>query len=82
MNGIACAHHADRLALGYCAGCGKPLCSTCLVRLSAGNYCEACARTPGHRPVERRAPPRSRLWVVVGAAAAAAAVILLAARLL
>jgi ferredoxin len=80
VTGIACTHHADRPALAYCAGCGKPLCSACVVRLSAGNYCEACAAAPDHRP----APPpkaRSRLWIVVGAAVAVA-LILLVARLL
>jgi hypothetical protein len=81
MSGIACAHHADRLALGYCAGCGRPLCSACLVRLSAGNYCEACARAPDLRPAAPRAArPRGRLWILV--AAAVAVIALLATRLL
>ncbi len=70
MNGIACAHHPDRLALAYCAGCGKPLCGACVVRLSDGNFCETCAETPDHRPpVPRRARGRIWLWVGLGALA-------------
>lgn len=54
MTGITCARHADRPAIAYCAGCGKPLCGTCVVRLSTGNYCEECAETPDHRPRKAR----------------------------
>lgn len=72
MNQISCAHHPDRTALAYCAGCGKALCGGCVVRLSAGNYCNACAETPDLRP----RPPKGRrsrrwLWVVVALAALA-----------
>lgn len=71
MTGITCAHHPDRAALGYCAGCGSPLCGQCVVRLPEGNYCNACASAPDHRP---RAPARgSRLWVWAGIVALAAA---------
>ncbi|MDQ7839693.1 MAG: hypothetical protein RDU83_01540 [bacterium] len=67
MNGIPCAHHADRLALTYCSGCGKALCGSCVVRLGTGNYCRACAEAPDLRP--RRARGRSgRTWLWVGIA--------------
>lgn len=72
MNGIACAHHADRAALAYCAGCGKALCAECVVRLNTGNYCSACAETPDHRPATAR-PRRSRALVWVGLAVLLAA---------
>ncbi len=76
MNAIACAHHPDRVALAYCAGCGKPLCGSCVVRLSTGNYCEVCAETPNHRPPAAR-KSRSRVWVWLGIAALAVAAYLL-----
>jgi hypothetical protein len=72
MRAIVCAHHADRAALWYCSGCGRPLCGACVVRLSSGNYCEACAEAPDHRPPAPRAP-RSRVWLWIGIAALAAA---------
>lgn len=50
---MKCANHPDRTALGYCAGCGKPLCRACLVRSSTGNYCETCAN-PADRPARAR----------------------------
>lgn len=68
MNAIACVYHADRTALAYCAGCGKPLCAQCVVRLSTGNYCWACAETPDHRPAALR-PRRSRALLWAGLAA-------------
>ncbi|MGQ0548149.1 MAG: hypothetical protein ACT4PY_00550 [Armatimonadota bacterium] len=67
MNAIACAHHAERTALAYCAGCGKALCAECVVRLSTGNYCSSCAETPDHRPAAQR-PRRSRALRWVGLA--------------
>jgi len=67
MSEIACAYHADRTALAYCSGCGKALCSQCVVRLSTGNYCESCAETPDHRPAVRAAG-RSRLLLWIGLA--------------
>ena len=78
MNGIACAHHADRAALAYCAGCGKTLCAECLVRSSTGNYCQSCAETPDHRPrVVRRGWSRAWIWVALAAVVVAGYVILL-----
>jgi hypothetical protein len=75
MSGITCAHHPDRPALGYCAGCGRPLCGRCVVRLPVGNYCGECASAPGHRP---RAPARpGRVWLWAGAAALATALYVL-----
>ncbi len=67
MSAIVCANHRERPAIGYCAGCGKALCSDCIVRLSAGNYCQVCAETPDHRPpaARRRA---GRMWVWIGLA--------------
>ncbi|HLN14932.1 MAG TPA: B-box zinc finger protein [bacterium] len=50
---MKCANHPDRLALGYCATCGKALCSSCLVRTSSGNYCETCAAR-GDQPAKQR----------------------------
>ncbi len=76
MNGIACAHHPDRVALAYCAGCGKPLCGSCVVRLSTGNYCQICAETPNHRPPALRRA-RSRMWIWVGLGVLAAAGLLI-----
>jgi hypothetical protein len=67
MSAIACANHPDRTALSYCAGCGKPLCLDCVVRLSTGNYCDVCAETPDHRPAVRRRAT-SRLWLWAGLA--------------
>jgi hypothetical protein len=67
MTGIACANHPDRLAMGYCSGCGKALCAGCIVRLSDGNYCQVCAETPDHRPPQPRAG-RSRVWLWIGLA--------------
>lgn len=57
---MKCAYHPERAALGYCANCGKSLCSACLVRLSTGNYCRACA-SPQDRPLARRRLP---WWVI------------------
>jgi hypothetical protein len=73
---IVCANHPDRLAMGYCAGCGKALCSSCLVRLSTGNYCAVCAETPDHRPPSARGR-RGRTWLWVGLAALVTLVLLL-----
>ena len=50
---MRCANHPDRTALGYCSSCGKALCNACLVRTSAGNYCERCT-TAGDRPARPR----------------------------
>jgi hypothetical protein len=75
MTTITCANHPDRLAMGYCAGCGKALCSSCLVRLSTGNYCQVCAETPDHRPPAGRR--RTRTWLWVGLAALVTLVLLL-----
>lgn len=59
------------MALAYCAGCGKALCTGCVVRLSTGNYCQNCAETPDHRPREARRRSRAWIWVaVVGLAVA------------
>jgi len=62
---MRCAAHPDRPALGYCSRCGKALCTECLVRLSTGNFCEACA-DPVPRARRRAAP----WWIIVLAAAA------------
>ncbi len=75
MSQISCAQHPDRTALAYCAGCGKALCGSCVVRLSAGNYCQACAETPDLRPIPQKAG-RSRRWLWVVAALAAIAILL------
>ncbi len=67
---MKCAHHPERAALGYCAGCGKPLCGGCLVRLRTGNYCDVCANP------ETRAVPRRRIpWWVVGVLVLAALIL-------
>ncbi len=58
---MKCANHPDRAALGYCAECGKPLCTACLVRLSTGNYCEACANPSG---APARSGRRIPWWVI------------------
>jgi len=50
---MKCANHPNRIALGYCSSCGKPLCTACLVRTSTGNYCEKCA-TADDRPARTR----------------------------
>ncbi|MDR7521219.1 MAG: B-box zinc finger protein [Armatimonadota bacterium] len=72
MSAVTCAHHPDRTALSYCAGCGKALCADCVVRLSVGNYCESCAETPDHRPrAARRRASRLWLWAVLAALAMA-----------
>jgi hypothetical protein len=60
---MRCANHPDRTALGYCSRCGKALCPECLVRLSSGNFCEACANPAP--PVRRRTIPR---WLIIAAA--------------
>jgi hypothetical protein len=57
---MRCANHPDRPALGYCSRCGKALCTECLVRLSTGNYCDACANPAATPP--RRAVP---WWLIV-----------------
>ena len=58
---MKCANHPDRAALGYCSRCGKALCAECLVRLSTGNFCEACANpSPAVRP-----RPAMPWWVIV-----------------
>lgn len=69
MSAVVCAFHADRAALAYCAGCGKALCTTCVVRLSTGNYCQTCAERPDHRPRAGRRGP-THLWLWAGLAAA------------
>jgi hypothetical protein len=71
---MKCANHSDRAALGYCSGCGKALCSECLVRLSTGNYCDVCAN-PGMKTRPRRPMP---WWLIL----AGAALLLVLARLL
>lgn len=76
MSEIACVNHPDRLALAYCAGCGKALCGKCVLRLSSGNYCQVCAETPNHRPPSPRGR-RGRMWLWVGLAVAATAILLL-----
>lgn len=43
---MKCTAHPERPALGYCGRCGKALCKDCLVRLSTGNFCDACANAP------------------------------------
>ena len=70
---MKCAAHPDRSALGYCSRCGKALCKECLVRLSAGNYCEVCANDPQGRMSrpKRRFPWWAIALVVMGVAAAA-----------
>jgi hypothetical protein len=61
---ITCAYHDDRAALAYCAGCGKPLCGQCVVRLNTGNYCDACAATSDHRPSQPEKRSRATRWIV------------------
>jgi hypothetical protein len=60
---ITCSHHLDRTALAYCSGCGKPLCGECVVKLNTGNYCDACAATPNHRPAEPAKRSRTTWWI-------------------
>jgi hypothetical protein len=72
LNVIVCAFHADRMALAYCAGCGKALCTGCVVRLSTGNYCQTCAETPD-RPSWAGHRGRSRVWIWAGLAIVALA---------
>jgi hypothetical protein len=69
MTGIVCADHPDRAALAYCSGCGRTLCSQCLVRLTAGNYCPSCADTPDHRPARPAGRSRRLLWIGLAALA-------------
>jgi hypothetical protein len=57
---MRCANHPDRPALGYCSRCGKALCTECLVRLSTGNFCDACANPAP--TAARRAMP---WWIIV-----------------
>lgn len=59
---MKCANHLERTALGYCAQCGKALCTACLVRLPTGNYCEACATAEPRAIRGRRGIP----WWAVG----------------
>lgn len=59
---MRCANHPDRPALGYCSRCGKALCTECLVRLSTGNFCDACANPAAG--AGRRALP---WWLIVAA---------------
>jgi hypothetical protein len=61
---ITCAYHDDRTALAYCAGCGKPLCGQCVVRLSTGNYCDTCAAAPDHRPQSIAQRSRAKWWII------------------
>jgi hypothetical protein len=56
---MRCANHPDRPALGYCSRCGKALCTECLVRLSTGNFCDACANPAP------AAPPRTVPWWLI-----------------
>lgn len=58
---MKCVNHSDRPALGYCSRCGKALCSECLVRLSTGNFCDACANPSAARPARRATP----WWLIV-----------------
>jgi hypothetical protein len=60
---VKCATHPERTALGYCGRCGKALCKDCLVRLSTGNFCDACANAPERR---QSRPRRSVPWWAVG----------------
>lgn len=76
MTQVRCAYHHERAALGYCSTCGKPVCKACLVRLSDGNYCQACA-TAGDRPAQRkrRVPWWALALAVLGALALLRAVV-------
>jgi len=72
LNAVVCAIHPDRAALAYCAACGKALCTGCVVRLSTGNYCQACAEMPDNRSrADHRG--RSRAWTWAGLAIVAIA---------
>ncbi len=68
---MKCAHHPERNALGYCAQCGKALCSACLMRLATGNYCAACATAESRAVRGRRGIP----WWAVGLLVLAALVL-------
>jgi MYXO-CTERM domain-containing protein len=69
---VKCAVHPDRLALGYCSKCGKPLCKECLVRLRTGNFCDACANAPAGGPARRRGLP----WWAIGLIVLAALIVI------
>jgi hypothetical protein len=62
---VRCTNHPERAALGYCSTCGKPLCTACLVRLSTGNYCNACANAADRPAGTRRAIP---WWAIIAVA--------------
>jgi MYXO-CTERM domain-containing protein len=70
---VKCAVHPDRLALGYCSTCGKPLCKECLVRLSTGNFCDACANAPAGPPARVR---RGMPWWAIGLIVLAALIVI------
>lgn len=65
---MKCAYHPERIALGYCAQCGKAVCTACLVRLSTGNICETCANAEGRAVRVRRGVPWWALGLLVLAA--------------
>lgn len=70
---MKCAVHPDRLALGYCSRCGKPVCKECLVRLSTGNFCDACVNEPAGRPARGR---RGMPWWAIGLIVLAALIVI------
>ena len=70
---MKCAVHPERSALGYCGRCGKALCKDCLVRLSTGNYCAACADAPER---SARAARRGVPWWAMALIVLAAVIVL------
>jgi len=46
---MQCAHHPETEAAATCAGCGKPFCRDCLVKLFGRDYCNACKLVPLRR---------------------------------
>lgn len=65
MNPIRCAYHPDRDAVHYCNRCGRPLCTDCVVRATAGNLCRSCAEG-ALRPVRPRSV-QTWVWLAAGA---------------
>ncbi len=43
MAAMKCAYHPEADAVGACVGCGKLICSECVVTLEGKMYCRPCA---------------------------------------
>ena len=54
-----CAYHPGVAAVGYCSGCAKPACQTCMTSREGRSLCPVCAAALPVAPVPAPAPATS-----------------------